>query len=104
MVHGVHDDSLWSSRAAICWYFDGELETPRHDFPLAARLVKLLAWVLRSDIDVLDDFQLFALWDAIGSWPQQDEAMVQLYRALGAEQEKRGRPWLKAQSFGEKAR
>ena len=83
--------------AAICWYFDGELETPRHDFPLAARLVKRLPWVLRGDFDVLDDFELFALRDAIGSWPRQDEAMSQLYRALGAEQEKRGRPWLRAQ-------
>jgi hypothetical protein len=80
--------------AVICWYFDGELETPRHDYRLAARLVKRLPRVLRGDFDVLDDFELFALRDAIGSWPQQDQAMAQLYRAFGAEQEKRSRPWL----------
>ena len=90
--------------AAICWYFDGELETPRHDYRLAARLVKRLPWVLRGEFDVLDDFQLFALWDAVGSWSQQDEAMAQLYRAFGAEQEKRRRPWLKAKLSEEKAR
>ncbi len=28
--------------AAICWYFDGELDTPLHDYPLAARLVRRL--------------------------------------------------------------
>ena len=87
--------------AAICWYFDGELETPRQDYRLAARLVNRLPRVLRGDFDVLDDFQLFALRDALGSWPEQDEAMAQLYRALEAEQEKRGRPWLKAQSSEE---
>jgi hypothetical protein len=47
--------------AAICWYFDGEFETPRHDYRLAARLVKRLPWVLRGEFDVLDDFELFAL-------------------------------------------
>ena len=90
--------------AAICWYFDGEFKTPRHDRLLAARLVKRLPRILRGDFDVLDDFQLFALWDAVGSWPQQDEAMAQLYRAFGAEQEKRGRPWLKAKLSEEEAR
>ena len=90
--------------AVIYWYFDGELETPEHDHRLAARLVKRLPRVLRGDFDVLDDRQLFALRDALGSWPQQDEAMDRLYQALEAEQEKRGRPWLKAQSSRENAR
>ena len=57
-----------------------------------------------GEFDVLDDFELFALRDAVGSWPQQDEAMAQLYRAFGAEQEKRGRPWLKAKLSEEEAR
>jgi hypothetical protein len=65
--------------AAICWYFDGELsKTPQRDYRMAARLLKRLSRILRGDFDVLDDRHLFALWDALGSWLQNDEAMAQL--------------------------
>jgi hypothetical protein len=85
--------------AVICWYFDGEIETPQHDYRLAARLVKRLPRVLQGDFDVLDDRHLLALWDALGSWPQHDKAIARLYQAFEAEQDKRGRPWLKGQHF-----
>ncbi len=52
----------------------------------------------------MDDYHLFALWDTLGSWPERDEQMARLYLALEAEQAKRQRSWLKAQSSGEKVR
>lgn len=56
----------------VCWYFDGTNEG-YEDFKVAARLVRRVPALLGGRFEKLTEYDLFCLWDALGSFPSRDK-------------------------------
>ena len=74
----------------ITWYFDGNLEG-YDDFVVAARLVRLVPELLAGRVKKFTESDLFALHDALASFPKRDEDLEAVNKFVYREWEKRVR-------------